>query len=172
MQTKYLVYSAAAFIPLIIGYIWYHPSVFGSAIKTANGSDTNTKGHAPWVYLLAIVCSYFIARSLGSIVIHQYGMLSMLADQPDLHIAGTPLNIVIQGLLDKYGDHFRSFKHGALHGALTGVYLVLPILAVIAIFEKKRWTWLAIHAGYWILCLALMGAIVCAYMPMQIQLVK
>ncbi len=174
METKYLVNLGAAFIPLLVGYIWYHPKFLGSVIKSANGvTDENAKmGHALWVYPLAYICSYFIAGSLAPVVIHQFGLHSMLADQPDVHVAGTALNTTAQGLLDKYGDSFRTFKHGAFHGYRLGLYLVIPILAVITIFEKKKWTYLAIHAGYWIVCLALMGGVVCAYMPTHIQLAK
>ena len=172
METKYLVDLGAALIPLVVGYIWYHPKLLGSVLKASGdvNAEKMQSGHAWWVYPVAFVASYYIARSLGSITIHQYGLLSMLANQPDVHVAGTPLNTVVQGLLDKYGENYRTFKHGALHGSLTGVYFVLPILTFITIFEKKKWTYLAIHASYWIICLALMGGVVCAYMPTHIQL--
>jgi hypothetical protein len=171
METKYIVDLCAALIPLVIGFIWYHPKVLGSVIKAANGvtGENANAGHKPWVYLLTYVVSYFIARSLGSVVIHQYGLLSFLANEPDVHVAGTPLNITVQGLLDKYGDNYRTFKHGAYHGYQMGLYLVAPIIAIITLFEKRKWTWLLVHAGYWIVCLALMGGVVCAYMPMHIQ---
>lgn len=170
METKYLVDLAAAFIPIVIGFVWYHPKVFGSVIKAANGrTEEAGSGHAWWVYVLGYVASYYIARSLGSIVIHQYGLLSMLASEPDVHKAGTELNTTVQGLLDKYENNFRTFKHGAYHGFFTGLYLVLPILAIHTFFEKKKWTWLAVNAGFWLICLALMGGVVCAYMPIHIQ---
>lgn len=174
METKYFVDLGAALIPLVIGYIWYHPKLLGSVLK--DSGDVNAEklqtGHAWWVYPLAYIGCYFIAGSLHSIVIHQYGIRSMLANQPDLHTAGTALNTTVQALLDKYADNYRTFKHGALHGAFTGVYLILPILAVITLFEKKRWTYLAIHGVYWIICLALMGGVVCAYMPIHMQLAR
>ena len=173
MNTKYIVDLAAALIPLVVGTFWYHPKGLGSILKKASGvsEEKMTGGHGALVFVLTYVASYFVARALGPIVIHQYGFLGMLANQPDVHQAGTELNSTVQGLLDKFGTEFRTFKHGALHGALTGVYLILPILAILTLFEKRRWTYLAIHAGYWIICLALMGGVVCAYMPMTYPLI-
>jgi hypothetical protein len=174
MQTKYIVNLASAFIPLIVGFIWYNPKVFGALLKKAEripNEDVN-QGHAPWVYLLTYIGSYYIAGALGGIVIHQRGLLSMLANQPDLHTAGTALNTNVQGLLDQYGTNFRTFKHGALHGFYTGLYLALPVLGIIALFEKKNWLYIFIHGAYWIVCLTLMGGVICAYMPMQFPLVK
>jgi len=174
METKYLVDLGAAFIPLAVGFIWYHPMVLGKFAKAASGGSMEKMktGHALLVYLLTYVGSYFIAQSLGSIVIHQYGLLSWLANQADVHKAGTELNTTVQGLYDKYGAEFRTFKHGAYHGYQIGLKFVLPILTIITLFERKKWQWLAIHGVYWIICLALMGGVVCAYMPIEIHVAR
>ena len=63
-----------------------------------------------------------------------------------------------------YGDRFRTFKHGAFHGILYGVFLILPILGIQAMFEKKSFKYVAINAGYWIVTLALMGGIICEWL--------
>jgi Protein of unknown function (DUF1761) len=174
MDQRLLVNLGAALIPLLVGYVWYHPRLLGSILKSSGDVHTEklSTGHAWWVYPLAYIACYFIAGSLGSVVIHQYGLPSMLANQPDLHTAGTALNTTAQALLDKYADNFRTFKHGAFHGYHLGLYLVLPVIAVITLFEKKKWTYLAIHGAYWIICLALMGGVICAYMPTHIQLAR
>ncbi|MDB5281695.1 MAG: hypothetical protein JWO06_770 [Bacteroidota bacterium] len=174
MYTKYFVNLAAALIPLIIGSVWYHPKIFGGIVMKSSGASDEKMGvgRTILIFVLAYAASYYIAGSLRSIVIHQYGLLSMLANHPEVHQAGTELNTTVQGLLDKYGTEFRTFKHGALHGAYTGLYFITPVFLILTLFERKRWSYLAIHGVYWIICLALMGGVVCQYMPMTYPLVK
>ena len=57
---------------------------------------------------------------------------------------------------------FGTFKHGAFHGALLGVLLAMPLIAQKAIFERLNFKYVAINAGYWIVALAVMGAIIAA----------
>ena len=66
-------------------------------------------------------------------------------------------------MMGVYGNDFRTFKHGALHGTLTGVGIALPVVAINAMFEKRGFKYIAIHAGYWILTLLLMGGIICQF---------
>jgi hypothetical protein len=60
-----------------------------------------------------------------------------------------------------FGGDFRTFKHGALHGTITGIGLALPIVAVNAMFERKGVKYILINAGFWTLCLIVMGGIIC-----------
>jgi Protein of unknown function (DUF1761) len=62
-----------------------------------------------------------------------------------------------------YGNEFRSFKHGALHGTIAGFMVALPIIGTGAMFEKKGFKYIAINAGYWIVTMALMGGVICAF---------
>jgi hypothetical protein len=169
METKLLVNLAAALVPLVVGAIWYNPMIFGKILMKANGVTNKEKMSAAKmaiVFVLTYIGSYFIVtRALGSIVIHQRGLFGMLANQPDLHTQGTDLYNTVQGLMTKYGTNFRTFKHGALHGSFTGLFLVFPVLGIIALYEPKPIAWVAIHTIYWIICLAIMGGIICAYMP-------
>jgi hypothetical protein len=169
MDPKLLVNLTAALVPLIVGAIWYSPFVFGKILIKANG--TVDKQPMPPMrtalgLLFTYIGSYFIASHvLGSIVIHQHGLYGMLAGNPDVHTPGTDLYNTVQGLMDKYGNNYRTFKHGMLHGSFTGLYLVFPVLGMIAFFEPKSIVWVLVHSVYWILCLAIMGGIICAYMP-------
>jgi hypothetical protein len=39
----------------------------------------------------------------------------------------------------------------------------LPVITVSALFEQRSWKYIAIHAGYWIVCLGLMGGLISAF---------
>lgn len=65
--------------------------------------------------------------------------------------------------LADYGNEFRTFKHGALHGFMSGLFLALPITAINGLFEQKSWKYILVNAGYWIVSMTIMGAIICGW---------
>jgi hypothetical protein len=95
--------------------------------------------------------------------IHQMGVYSSLAGEPGFAESTGEAFTYFQKFLSNYGDRFRTFKHGALHGVLSGVFLALPVIAIIARFERKSIKYVAIHAGYWVVTLAIMGGIICKF---------
>lgn len=63
-----------------------------------------------------------------------------------------------------HGDLFRTFKHGALHGGITGLLIALPVIVVGGLFEHKTWRHMLIGGGYWIVAMALMGGVICQFL--------
>jgi hypothetical protein len=167
MYTNYLVNLGAALVPLVVGMIWFHPKIFGTAWRQASGtSPEKMKGaNMPLIFALTYIGSYFIAKSLGGIVIHQHGVYGMLAGVPEMKDKSSELSKHVQYLMDNYGSNYRTFKHGAYHGFWTGVYFILPIFGILTLFERRNVMYFVIHSVYWIICLTLMGGIVCTFMP-------
>lgn len=170
-----LITSAlAALIPLLVGTIWYNPKVFGTAWMNANGfsEDKMKEGfNMPLVFGLTFVFGFFIAFGLSAIVIHQFGFFGMLQ-----HQVGDLKDVAAIDFFEKgfasYGNEFRTFKHGTLHGTIAGVTLALPIVAINALFERRGFKYIAIHAGYWILCLCLMGGFICQFADVTAEMFK
>jgi len=50
--------------------------------------------------------------------------------------------------------------HGIISGALVWLYFVAPVSAAAIFYEGRSWMWWVITAGYWLVGLMLMGAIV------------
>ena len=167
MDQKLLVLLEAALVPLVVAAIWYNPYLLGRFWGTGTGptKDKMTITNLSIFAVVSVIAGYYIAGSLGGIVIHQHGIYSMLAGVPEVHQKGTELYNTVQGLMDKYGNNFRTFKHGAFHGYRTGLYLVLPFLVIFGLLDGRKICWILVHAAYATICLALMGGIVCAYMP-------
>ena len=73
----------------------------------------------------------------------------------------------LQSLINQYEimseGKFRTFKHGALHGTMAGIFIALPILGTNALFERKGWKYILINTGYWTVTLAIMGGIICQF---------
>jgi len=59
------------------------------------------------------------------------------------------------------GSH--TFGHGALHGAVTASFLVVPVLVSLSLFHKMSGKTIILNAVFWILCFAVMGGILDAW---------
>lgn len=162
----FLVAAIAALVPLIVGSVWYHPKVFGTTWLKINGFDEAKMKEGfnmPLVFGLTLVFGYLISFVLSGIVIHQMGFFSML--QMNFKDAAVQ-DFFNQGNL-AYGSDFRTFKHGALHGTIAGIFFVLPIIGINALFERRGFKYIAVHTGYWILTLLLMGGILCQFVDLK-----
>ncbi len=155
----YVLFIAAAF-PLIVGAFWYNQKVFGGALKKLSGqsSDAANAGHSALVYIMTYILGLFLASQMMSIVNHQMHIFSIFANDPNAKETGSDMMI----FMEKYGKNFRSFGHGVFHGFFSSIIFVLPILGVIALFEKKGWKYIFIHTGYWAFTMMLMGGLIAA----------
>lgn len=157
----------AALVPLLIGFIWYHPAVFGRAWMKASGiteEQTKNTGMIKTVGLTFLM-SCLLAMLLQFLVIHQFGLYALVADTvPDPSAPGTsPDALWLKAALETYGTKFRTFQHGALHGFFTGLFLAFPLLTVNSLYEQKSARYILIHGGYWTICTLLMGGIICQF---------
>ena len=165
MEMNYNVLFLAALVPMIIGFVWYGP-LFGNAWMKEMGFTKESLAGTNMVKILIIsyVFSFFIAFFLMFVVIHQSGVYSTLAGEPGFNEKAGEGFAFFQDFMNIYGDRFRTFGHGALHGVITSIAFVLPILSILALFEKKTFKYVAINAGYWMVTLAIMGGVVCQWL--------
>jgi hypothetical protein len=118
----------AALIPLVIGFIWYNPKVFGNAWMKASNTPMPEPGKGPNMIAVMIgsyIFSVLVAMSLMSLTIHQLSVFSILADEPGMKDPNSELSMMFKGFMEKYGNNFRTFKHGALHGTIAGIFYCL-----------------------------------------------
>jgi hypothetical protein len=155
----------AACIPLLIGFVWYHPKVFGTIWMKAAGiaQDDQKKANTAMVVGLTYVFSLMLALIFQTLVIHQTHVRSLFFLQP-IHDPNTEAGALFKSIMDTYGNSYRTLKHGALHGTIAGLFIALPLVAINALFERKGFKYMAVHSGYWVLSFALMGAAVCAFL--------
>jgi len=161
MLPNFLILAAAALIPMVLGYIWFHPKVFGGAywydVAKLSGAD---RSEVSTIKLLStLVLNFFIAFGLFNLTVHQFGALSMVGGEAELLKTG-----VGGAFMSEYGATHLNFGHGALHAviqALIGFFI--PILGYVAIFEKKSFKYFLVYLGYWAISLILMGGIICQW---------
>ncbi len=166
MDINYLAVLVAALVPLVVGFIWYNPKVLGNAwMKAAGLDEEKLKGaNMAVIFGLSFVFSFLLAFFSQMLVIHQLHIGAAFFDyQEQIKDVATPEGALYKQVMDLVGSGHRTFGHGAFHGILSGLFLVMPILATNAMFERKGFKYIAINTGYWIICLAIMGGIVCGW---------
>lgn len=151
----------SALIPLIIGFIWYNPKVFGNFWMRVSGvtEEKLKTGNMAVIFIVTYVLGFMISVLMMSMVIHQAHVYSIFADSPDAEE-------MVKEFMSKYGSNFRTFKHGVFHGVLGAIFLATPIVAINAMFERRGFKYIAVHAGFWIVTLGLMGGVICQFVSM------
>ena len=142
MNVNWIALVVAAILPLVTGFIWYNPKVFGTAwMKESGMTEEKAKTMNPGkTYGLAVVFAFFLAFYIY--------MTVMVGGPDDMRHGAEP---------------YLTFKHGALHGSMLALFIGLPMFATNALFEMKSARYVLINIGYWVVTMALMGGIVNAW---------
>lgn len=153
----------AALIPMILGFIWYNPAVFGKIWMRAIGIDPNNipdeKPNMLVIFVVSLLFAFMLAISLNPMVIHQSGISSLLQGMPEAENA--KIELLVNGISIDYASRFRTFGHGALHGFIAGLFFAVPVIGTMALYEKRGFKYIAVTGGYWILSFLLMGGLIC-----------
>lgn len=159
--TNFYMYFVAALIPLVVGAIYYNPKVFGNSWMKVNGfTEENLKGgNMAVIFGLSYLLSLLLAMAIAGIVVHQGAVAQIM--MPEVAVSGSEAQEQFNGIMGQYGDRFRTFGHGALHGFFFTIFFGLPIIAINSMFERRGWKYSLIHFGYWAICITLMGGLLC-----------
>jgi hypothetical protein len=154
----------AALIPMLLGFVYYHPKVMGTMWMQASGVGQEKMSGARMgiIFGVSFILALMLSLQMHFIVIHQMHLGSIVNGMPELNDANSAASKWLKFGLDNYGHNFRTFKHGAFHGTIAGFFFALPIVGTGALFERKGAKYILINGLYWILCLALMGGTICA----------
>lgn len=159
MEMNFLAILVAAISALVVGFIWYNPKVFGNAwMKAAGVTDEQIKGgNMAKIFIMALFFAFLLSFAMQLLTIHQTGAMGMVGGDPTKALPS------YTAFMADYGNAFRTFKHGALHGVMSGIFIALPIIGTNALFERKGAKYILINSGYWIVTMCVMGAIVCGW---------
>ncbi|QKJ62676.1 DUF1761 domain-containing protein [Flavobacterium sp. M31R6] len=162
MEMNWIAIFVSALATLVVGFIWYNPKVFGTAWMKETGltQEELQKGNMLKIFGLTYIFSLLIVLVEMSLTIHQTGAMSMIGGYAKINEALPSF----KAFMADYGTAFRTFKHGALHGFISGLFFAFPIIAINGLFERKSWTYICIHAGYWIVTLTIIGTLICGWL--------
>jgi hypothetical protein len=159
MEMNFLALLVAALSTLVVGFVWYNPKVFGIIWMKESGmtEEKMKEGNMLLTFGISFLYAFFISLVLQYLTIHQTGALGMIGG--DASIAKPSYD----SFMADYGLSFRTFKHGALHGFMTGLFLALPIIGTNALYERRSFKCTLVTGGFWIVCFMIMGGIICAW---------
>ena len=157
MGINWIALLLAALSTLVVGFVWYNPKVFGTIwMKESGMTEEKMKGsNMIMIFGLSIIYAFFISFVLQMLVIHQFGAIGMVGGDPSIAKPS------YAAFMADYGTAFRSFKHGALHGFMTGLFLILPVTGVSALYERRSFKYVLVSGGYWVVSMMIMGGIIC-----------
>lgn len=131
-EINWIAMIIATLVPMITGFVYYHKALFGNAwMKSIGMTEEKTKSaNMVKVMGISLLMSFLMA----------FFMLNFC---------------------NEFGQEgaFDTFKHGAFHGVLISLVLIVPAFVINGLFEQKSWFYILINSGYWILTLAIMGGI-------------
>lgn len=129
---NWLAVIVSAIATFMIGWVWYGMIFKQAWIAETGITDEKAKeGNMPVTFGLSFVFAAMVALFLYGFVWHE----------------------------GEEHANFHSFKHGAFHGAILAVFVVLPALGTNALYEQKSWKYILINVGYWAVSFAVMGGI-------------
>lgn len=158
MNINFLALLLAAASTLVVGFIWYNPKVFGTIwMKESGMTEEKMEGsNLLLIFGTSFFYAFLISFMLQFLTIHQYGALGMIGGD-----VGNAKPSYTAFMAD-YATAFRTFKHGALHGFIAGLLLILPVIGTNALYERRSFKYVLVTGGFWIVCLTVMGGIICA----------
>ena len=154
MELNFLAIVVTALVPMNLGFIWYNSKVFGN-VWLRESQMTATKmnsGNRAVMFVASLLMSLLLAFFTNFLVVHELGVYGLTGGEMD--------GAHTQAFLVEFSGRWRTFHHGAIHGAMAGVMFALPIIAINGLQERKSLKYIAINAGYWIVCLTIMGSII------------
>lgn len=162
---NFLAILVAGLIPMAVGFIWYNPRVFGNAWMRSIGVNDPEQmkqgANMAKIFGLSLVFSMMMSMAMGPLVIHQYGIASILAEVQGA--SNGDVQLLVNGTAIQYAGMYRTFGHGVFHGLLFGLLIVVPIVGTSSLYERRGFQYVAISGGYWIVNMMLMGGLICAW---------
>ena len=143
---NYVSFIIATVMPMVVGFVYYHPKVVGGAWMKANGFTLEGMSPPkPVMYLLCLGVSALLASFFWAWVTGVGGLEQLQVVDP------------------KDGHSYVTFKHGVGHGILFSITVLLPIFVTMKIFEQRSWSWAIVNWGYWCITSIMMCGILSAW---------
>jgi len=168
MEINFIAVIVSALIPTAMGFIWYHEKTFGKAWAEGAGmtEEKMKSGNMAMIFGIAILFSLLLSFSMTFHAVHDAQVLGATYYATDGTMepeSGSELAQWVEYFQTNLAPANHTFSHGATHGAILGIMLILPIIMNNSLFERRGWKYALINAGYWTICLTIMGGILAAW---------
>lgn len=87
MEINFIALLLASLSTLVVGFIWYHPNVFGTIwMKESGMTEDKMKGsNMILIFGMSVFYAFLISFVLQMLVIHQWGAMGMIGGDPTKH---------------------------------------------------------------------------------------
>ena len=159
MNLNYTAFFLISFIPLFIGYYWYHPK---SAISKWSKIDFSEPRKLSFVQVLILfVLSFTLVYGYINLIIHQMGFYELFFT--DIMMGKEESAKIVEEFLAKYGQKHRHFGHGVFHGAINAFVFALPFVGISTILDKRDKKYLIHHFSYWLITSIIIGGLIAEF---------
>lgn len=167
-----LAIIVAALVPLIMGFIWYHPKLFGTVWQREAGVSDDKMKNANMILIfgVSLICSFLLAMYVNSIANHDTYVRGATWY---IEKKGTPEEIAeakawqdayTRMVVNKPAYTTSRWTHGFAHAfVVMGLFFIIPLFVTNGLFERKSWKYIFINAGYWVITIGLMGIIIASW---------
>jgi len=156
MNLNYTAFLLISFVPILIGYLWYHPQ-----FPIAKWSGQSLSGHSnvnPLKLLACLIMSITIVYGYINIVIHQMGFYELFFT--DIMKGSEEAKTITKEFLSQYGDKHRSFGHGVFHGIINAFVFALPFIFFHALMDNRDRKYLLHHFSYWLIVSVIISGLI------------
>lgn len=129
---NYLSFILATLTPMVVGFIYYQKSIFGSSWRTTISMPKAQRIRWHFGYVFSL--SFLVCFSLSVF-----------------------LFLFCNGV--GHEGQYDTFGHGVFHGFLLAILVIIPISITGVLYNERSWKNMFINAGYWLISLSLMGGI-------------
>lgn len=142
-EYNFLAIAVAALVPMVMGFLYYGVLFEKPWLDSLGYTKEYAEGGNPAIkYGLALLMAFIVAFYLKT------------------NIELTHKDVVDGNLI--LGS-FHTFKHGALHGAMTSLLGVIPVIVSLGLFQRNTGKNIMLNVLYWIITFAIMGGILDAW---------
>lgn len=161
MEINWLIHIVAALVPMIIGFIWYNPKVFGNAwMKGVRLNEEQVRsGNMPLIFGLSFVLAFILSFAYKFLGDHHFAYQAFFRpiEEHGMGVdATTAFGSELKGLIDGYGTRFHTWTHGLAHSFMITIFVLLPVMGTAALFERYSFKTFMINWGYWAVTIAIM----------------
>ncbi len=156
MDLNYLAFSLISFIPLFIGFFWYHPK--SKIIKWSGEVFINPKELSILQIVMLFILSLTLVYGYINLIIHQMGFYELFFT--DIVTGNKEAEKIVNEFLGKYGDKHRHLGHGIFHGIINAFVFALPFVGIHAILEKRNLKYVLVHFLYWLTTSIVIGGLI------------
>lgn len=158
----------AALIPMVLGFIWYHPKVLGTIWMKESGmtEEKIQQGNMAVKLGLSFLFAFLLSFVLSSLSVHDAFVQG--ATYYEEKANDGELSAESAAWQDYYKTQLAPsnyvFAHGVVHGLfLIGLLIIMPVFATNAIFEGKSFKYVAVNVTYWLLCVTFMSGLLAVW---------